>query len=323
MVKTLLDPLLINMNLKPEFIKRAKLLLDDDVNDYLRILDEPLINSIRINTLKINNKEFLKRVKEQGWELRNIPWNRNGYWVISGPEKLGNTLEHFLGYYYLQDAASMIPPLLMELNEGLRILDMAASPGSKTGQIAELINDEGVIIANDVRIDRVSILKYNLQRLGVRSVIITRRNGESFGKMKNYFDRVLLDAPCSGEGVIRRNKYTAVQWNHKSFPRFSRVQKALITSAFNSLKPGGVLVYSTCSLAPEENEEVIDYLLNKFSNAHLSSTKINGLKSRPGITNWLNKEFNNEVTKCSRIYPMDNNTIGFFVAKIIKGDEND
>ncbi|MBD3312345.1 NOL1/NOP2/sun family putative RNA methylase [archaeon] len=306
-----------NMELKREFKERSRELLGSEAEDYFQILREPLTNALRINTLKITINALKKRLKNKDWELKPVPFCKQGYWVESGPMKLGSTLEHFLGYYYIQDPASMIPPLTMDLREEQKVLDIAASPGSKTGQIVSIMNDEGLIIANDVRIDRVSILKINLQRIGARSVVITRRNGMNYKKMTGFFDRVLVDAPCSGEGVIRKNPYAAVQWNPNSFPKFSRVQKKLIKAGYQALKPGGLLVYSTCSLAPEENEEVIDYLL-KNSDAEVEQIKIKGLKSKPGVTEWQGEKYHKEINKCIRVYPQDNNTEGFFVCKVRK-----
>lgn len=308
------------MELKEEFISRSRELLGSDADDYFKILEVPLTDSFRVNTLKTTINGLKKRLEKQGWKLRNVPWCKEGFWVDEGPFKIGNTLEHFLGYYYAQEPASMIPPLLMDLRPDLKVLDMAASPGSKTGQIAGLIDDEGLIMANDVRIDRVSILKFNMQRIGTRSIMITRRNGSSFRRMKNFFNRVLVDAPCSGEGVIRKNPYVAKQWNHHNFNKFAKVQKELIMAGYEALKPGGIMVYSTCSLAPEENEEVVNHLLEQ-TDAVLESTKLKGLKARPGVTEWQGHKLNEEVSKCSRIYPQDNDTEGFFACKIRKGDD--
>ena len=305
------------MELKKEFIKRSEELLGSNAVEYFKVLKEPLTDSFRINTLKTTIKALIKRLKDKGWVLHKVPWCSEGYWVNYRPKAIGNTLEHFLGYYYSQEPASMIPPLLMELKSGLKVLDMAASPGSKTGQIAGLMSDEGLIIANDLLINRVSILKANLQRLGVRSAVITRRSAVSFKRLPEFFDRVLLDAPCSGEGIIRKNPYVAVQWNHKNFLKFSRVQKELIMSAYKTLKPGGILVYSTCSLAPEEDEEVINHLL-EHTNAKLMPARLKGLKSREGVTEWHGLKMNSAIKDCARIYPQDNNTIGFFAAKVMK-----
>lgn len=305
------------MELKEEFRKRSRELLGNEAEEYFKVLEKPLTDSFRINTLKISTSALVKRLEARGWKLKQVPFCKEGYWVLNGPERIGNTIEHFLGYYYVQEPASMIPPLLMDLKEGLKVLDMTASPGSKTGEIGMLINDEGLLIANDVTIDRVSILKYNLQRMGLRSVVMTRRDGNNFARMPEFFDRVLLDAPCSGEGVIRKNPYVAVQWNQKILPKFSAQQKKLILSAYTALKHGGVLVYSTCSLAPEEDEEVINYLLDR-TDAVLERAELKGLKAREGVMHWQGKELREELKNCMRIYPQDNDTEGFFVAKVRK-----
>ena len=318
------------MELKEEFITRSRELLGSDADSYFKTIEEPLNDSFRVNTLKINIEALVNRLKNKGWELRNVPWCKEGYWVLNGraalrgkvlgaetPERIGNTLEHFLGYYYVQEAGSMIPPLMLELKEGQKVLDMAASPGSKTGQMAGIMNDEGLIIANDVRIDRVSILKVNMQRIGVRSLLITRRNAMNYQNMKGVFDRILLDAPCSGEGVIRSNPYSAVEWNVPTLRKLGKVQKGLIMSAYEALKPGSLMVYSTCSLAPEEDEEVVNLLLDK-TDAILEPARINGLKTRDGITEWQGNSMDKRLKNCARIYPQDNDTEGFFVAKVRK-----
>jgi NOL1/NOP2/sun family putative RNA methylase len=307
------------VELKEEFINRSRELLGKDADSYLKFLEVPLTDSFRVNTLKIKVRELVERLKNKGWKLRPVPWCEEGFWVDYKPMAIGNTIEHFLGYYYAQEPASMIPPLVMELEPGQVILDMAASPGSKTGQIAGLIKDDGLIMANDVRIDRTSILKYNMQRIGAKSVIVTRRDANSYAKNENAFDRVLIDAPCSGEGVIRKNPYVAVQWNHKSITKFSGPQRRLIISAYKCLKPGGVMAYSTCSLAPEENEEVVDFLL-KNTNAVVEQAIVKDLKTRQGITKWMDRTYDESVKHCLRVYPQDNDTEGFFIAKIRKGD---
>ncbi|MFA5405750.1 MAG: NOL1/NOP2/sun family putative RNA methylase [Candidatus Nanoarchaeia archaeon] len=309
------------VELKEEFISRSRELLGSDADEYFKILEVPLTDSFRINTLKIKIKELTSRLEAEGWKLREVPWCKEGYWVDYRSGAIGNTIEHFLGYYYAQEPASMIPPLLMELKSGQVILDMAASPGSKTGQIAGLINDDGLIVANDVRIDRTSILKYNMQRIGVKSVIVTRRDANSYARNGEAFDRVLIDAPCSGEGIIRKNPYVAVQWSHKSITKFASAQRRLILSAYKCLKPDGIMVYSTCSLAPEENEDVVNYLL-KNTNAVVEKASLKGLKARAGVTEWQGQVYDKSVKHCLRVYPQDNDTEGFFIAKIRKGDDN-
>lgn len=308
------------MIFKEEFVKRAGLLLGKEADDYLNKLSEPLKQAIRVNTIKTKVNELKSRLEKKGWALEPVSFCSNGFWVNEREQSLGNTIEHFLGYYYVQEPASMIPPLVLEPKPEEIVLDCCASPGSKTTQIGAMMNNQGLLIANDVRIDRIKILKINMQRMGVICGVITRRSGQSFKIMKNFFDKVLIDAPCSAEGAIRKNLFIAKQWSVNIIKKLSKDQKELISAGFEALAPGGVLVYSTCTLSPEENEGVINHLINNYPKAKVENFKLKGLKTRPGITEWLKEKYDDSIKNTARVYPMDNDTEGFFVAKVKKDD---
>jgi len=308
----------MKMEFKSEFIKRTKELMGRESGELLEWLMKPLKQAIRVNTLKISVNDLLSRLKLKGWSIRKVDFAEGGFWIDEREESLGNTIEHFLGYYYAQEPASMIPPLILKPEKDDVVLDCCASPGSKTTQMAAMMNNQGLIIANDVSIDRIKILKINMQRMGVSCGVITRRSGQAFSRMTDFFDKVLIDAPCSAEGAMRKKPYIAQEWRVNMIAKLSAIQNQLIEAGFKSLKQGGSLVYSTCTLAPEENEGTINFLLNKYPNARLEKVELSGLKTRPGITSWEGKSFNDEVTNTARIYPMDNDTEGFYVAKVIK-----
>jgi NOL1/NOP2/sun family putative RNA methylase len=213
----------------------------------------------------------------------------------------------------------MIPPIVLEPKPHEIVLDMAASPGSKTTQIAQYMENKGILIANDYTIERMKPLSINLQRCGVSNAIITLMEGQWFKKSGIEVDRILVDAPCSGTGTIRKSLKTIGIWNPDMVRRLSITQKQLIETAFNLLKPSGILVYSTCSLEPEENEAVVDFLLNKYDNAELEEIKLKNIKKSSPILEFEGKQYNEEIKKCLRIWPQDNDTEGFFVAKIRKG----
>jgi len=278
------------------------------------------------------------------------------------PGELGRSIEHLLGYYYIQELASMLPIIALkpsvynsdylkknnnsfcgqEQKPNEIILDLCAAPGSKTTQIASNIKNKGTIIANDLSPGRIKILASNLERCGVTNTIITRKNGIAFckrlKKQNIKFNRILIDAPCSGEGTLRSSPKTYLMWNIKTIQNLSKIQKQLVASAFEILKPKGTLIYSTCTHAPEENEEVVDFILKEFKDK-IKLEKINlPIKYREGITKWGGerfrgrdkiknknnpcevgrKKYSKEVKKCARIYPHDNNTEGFFIAKFRK-----
>ena len=275
--------------------------------------------SIRVNTLKVSVGELKKRL-EKNWNLEQVPWCKEGFWIEHSKKErrdIGNLIEHSLGYFYIQEAASMIPPIVLEPKPDDIILDIAASPGSKTTQIAQYMQNKGILIANDYTYERMKPLSINLQRCGVTNAAITLMEGQWFKKSGIEFDKVLVDAPCSGTGTIRKSLKTIGIWNPDMVRRLSITQKQLIETGFNLLKEGGVLVYSTCSLEPEENEEVVSFLINKYENAKLEEIKLN-LKKSYAILEFENKKYNEEIKKCLRIWPQDNDTEGFFVAKIRK-----
>lgn len=296
---------------KEKFVERYSKLTDWKKFEEINKL--PLRKSVRVNTLKISVDSFKKRIKD--WKLVKIPWCEQGFF-ISHKERsdVGNILEHQLGYFYVQEAASMIPPIVLNPKPKEIILDMCAAPGSKTTQIAQLMKNKGVIIANDVASDRLTSLSANIQRMGITNVVISKSSGE---RLTGVYDKILLDAPCSGTGTIRKSVKTIKLWNQNLVRRLQKLQKKLIMHAYNNLlKKNGVLVYSTCSLEPEENEEVISYLL-KNTNAQVEEIKLN-IKRSPAITKFEGKEYPEQVKNCLRLWPQDNNTEGFFVAKVRK-----
>lgn len=310
-----------NYEPKPLFLERMKTLLGKDFEDYMKILEKEPVRSIRCNTLKISPEDLKKRLEEKGWKIK-IPFPKYPEIMIVdnelAPGELGRALEHILGYYYIQEIASMLPVLVLNPKEGERVLDLCASPGSKTTQIAARMKNSGLLIANEVKFGRIKILAANTERCGVTNMIMTRRDGIALCrrfKQENFlFDKILLDAPCSGEGTIRSTPATLEMWNIQTIENLSRLQKSLIASSIEILKPNGELVYSTCTHAPEEDEEILDFALKNFK---IKVEKIDlPLKTRPGITKWEEKEYLEDVKYSCRVYPQDADTEGFFITKI-------
>ena len=276
-----------------------------------------LRRSIRINTIRGSIEETKTSIEAKGWILKQIPWTKDGFW-ISHPDRkdVGNLFEHHLGKIYVQEAASMIPPLVLQPQPGDIILDMCASPGSKTTQMGMMMKNQGLIIANDYKGLRLQSLGINIQRSGLTNVVVTLMHGKRFYGFQ--FDKILVDAPCSGTGTIRKSLKTIRIWNPGMISKLARQKKELIENAFNNLKVGGELVYSTCSLEPEENEGVIDYLVKKFPNAEIINVKLPGLKTSPPVMEFSKKTYHSQIKNTLRIWPQDNDTEGFYVAKIKK-----
>lgn len=285
----------------------------DASDEFWEYLGRPLRQSIRINTLKAPF-EFIKERLEEEYELEPIPWVKEGFFI--NKSEFSDVLEHALGLIFPQEASSMIPPVVLDPKPGELVLDMAAAPGAKTTQIAQYMRNEGCIIANDMKKFRVNILIANLNRFGVLNARVTRKDGAYFGRFREAFDKILLDAPCTSLGMIRKNFKFAKGWSMDRVYMYSKIQKKLIMAAYNALKPGGTLVYSTCTVDPFENEEVVDYLLRK-TDAELERIKL-PLKSTPPVLEFDGHEYLEEVKKCLRLHPQDNDTEAFFVAKIKK-----
>jgi NOL1/NOP2/sun family putative RNA methylase len=311
---------------KLKFLERMQELFQDekDYQEYLRSLQTRPLKSIRCNTIKISSENLKNRLeKNYSWSIRQPFRKYPEIFIIESqltPGELGRALEHQLGYYYVQETASMLPILALNPNAHENILDLAAAPGSKTSQAAAKMKNTGLIIANDKSLGRMKILSANLQRLGVSNTIITQKEGEqlchALKKSGIEFDKILLDAPCSGEGTFRDIPKGMLMWNPNTITKMAKIQKRLIDAVMLVLKSGGELVYSTCTHAPEENEEIIQYALEKYP---LEIQKIElPIRSRHGIKKWQDKEFKKEIQECScRIYPHDNNTEGFFLAKML------
>lgn len=246
---------------------------------------------------------------------------RRGEILDLAPGELGRALEHLLGYYYIQELASMLPVIALDPKPEEIILDLCAAPGSKTTQLASYMNNSGNIIANEMSLGRIKILASNLERCGVANTIITRKEGSAackrFKKGNIKFDKILIDAPCSGEGTLRSTTKTYLMWNLNTVKALSGMQKKLVSEAIEILKPGGTLVYSTCTHAPEENEAVVDFVLKNFPQMKIKKITL-PIKPRPGILSWQEEKYAEEAKHACRIYPHDNNTEGFFIAKFVK-----
>lgn len=309
---------------KPLFEQRMKNLLRDE-QDYLSFLEysrKESPRSIRCNTLKISAEELKKKLEEKGWKIKQ-PFSNKEIMLVENellPGELGKAFEHLLGYYYVQEISSMMPMLALSPKENELLLDLCASPGSKTTQAAALMKNQGTIIANDNKMDRIRILASNLERCGCMNVIITRNDAvqicEKLASKNIKFDKILVDAPCSGEGTLRSSPKTFLMWNLKMIQKLARQQKKIAASALNILRDGGEMLYSTCTHAPEENEAIVNFLLENFN---VEIEKINlPIKYRPGLQEWNKEKFNKKIENCCRIYPQDNDTEGFFLAKIKK-----
>ncbi|KAG7873720.1 hypothetical protein KL938_005130 [Ogataea parapolymorpha] len=277
--------------------------------------------TIRTNTLVTRRRELAQTLVNKGVNLQPIgPWTKVGLQVFDSQVPIGATPEYLAGHYILQAASSFLPVMALDPQENERILDMAAAPGGKTTYISALMKNTGCVFANDANKARTKSLIANIHRLGCTNTVVCNYDAREFPKVIGGFDRVLLDAPCSGTGVIAKDQNVKVNRTEKDFIQIPHLQKQLLLSAIDSVDAhsatGGVIVYSTCSVAVEENEAVVDYALRKRPNVKLVET---GLAiGKPGFTSYRGKQFNPKVSLTRRYYPHAYNVDGFFVAKFQK-----
>lgn len=240
---------------------------------FIDACQRPLRRSIRVNTLKITVDDFLALVAPYGWQLTPVPWCAEGFWIERDNEDefpLGSTAEHLSGLFYIQEASSMLPvaALFADGDAPARVMDVAAAPGSKTTQIAARMGNRGMLLANEFSASRVKVLHANISRCGIANTALTHFDGRVFGAaLPECFDAILLDAPCSGEGVVRKDPDALKNWSLASNQEIASTQRELIDSAFHALRTGGTLVYSTCTLNRDENESVVNWLLERYPEA--------------------------------------------------------
>jgi NOL1/NOP2/sun family putative RNA methylase len=314
--------------LKPGFEERMKELLGEEFEAFMKSMDKYPLRSIRVNELKISVPDLKKRLEKKGWKIRQPSKEHPEIIFVESslePGEIGRTLEHLLGYYYVQETSSMMPVIAMDPQPNQTVLDLCASPGSKTTQMASYMKNTGLIIANELDFNRMKILSSNLERCGVTNTIVTKKDGaylcDNLHQRGFEFDKILVDAPCSGEGTLRINPKTVRMWNPRGARKMSAIQKRLFSAAFKVLKVGGEIVYSTCTFAPEEDEEIVDYILRKYE-GKVEIEKIHlPLKTRQGILKWQDKEYLEDVKFACRVFPMDENAEGFFVTKFRKTGE--
>lgn len=296
----------------------------DDYARLLDALDQPRLPALRVNPLKTDIASARATWPDwYGWDVQPVPFCAEGWQITRADTPIGQTLEHDNGFYYVQDAASMLPAELFSDHlsgdhDAPLMLDLAAAPGGKTTHLASRYADRGVIVANDTSAKRITALRANLQNWGVFGVLITNAPGEPFGRwFPELFDRVLLDAPCSGDTLRATTGRKTRTVSDKERAQLCTRQDALLLSAFQALKPGGEIVYATCTMAPEEDEAVIDGLLRQFPGG-VEIVRVDRLGDAPGLTTDGARVFDPQTRHAIRLWPHLYRTSGFFAALIRK-----
>jgi NOL1/NOP2/sun family putative RNA methylase len=266
--------------------------------------------AIRINVINTKKADATKRLEALEIEFEKIPFLENGYWICHSKFSVGATSEYLLGLYSIQEAAAQIPATLFTELKDKTVLDACAAPGGKTVQLADLMQNTGAIIALDVRRQRLTALSNQLERCHVKNTIAYNMDARQASRLKIRFDRILLDVPCSGNFVTDTEWFR--QRTIKDVERNAKLQREILTEAAKVLKDGGEIVYSTCSLEPEENELNIEWAIK---NLNLQVEKINCYGEK-APTNIFGKQLDSSIENCRRIWP--GQTQGFFVCKLKK-----
>lgn len=313
-----------NTNIKPIFEERFRELLGNEYEQFIETILTPQRKSFRVNTYKVEDtNELIESLQSRGVKLEPVSWDKNSFFVdLSDKESrsdLGNLYEHFLGKIYVQEATSLLPPLVAqipdEISNDFKVLDMCAAPGSKTTQIAAFMKNKGILIANELDYSRLSPLKLNLERSGFTNIVIINNDGAQV-QGENEYDRIILDAPCSGSGVIRKSPLTLKKYNPKQLQQVVNIQKKLLIRAYELLKVGGIMTYSTCSIDPEENEFMVKWAMEELGDkVELVQINLEGVKNKTKISSFQGVEISQEIQdKALRVWPHHYDTNGFYVA---------
>jgi NOL1/NOP2/sun family putative RNA methylase len=281
-----------------------------DINRFLRTMDGQPKQYIRTNTIKISGADLEKKLTSKGFQLKKT-CVQDVFAIEKSSLPVGATTEYLLGYYYIQDLSSCMAVEALDVQENQTVLDMASAPGGKTTFIAQKMKNSGCIVAVDINQSRINSLKFNIARCGVINCCIYRMDSMHVTDLSIKFDRVLLDAPCSCEGVIIRDKTRKTSHTTRDIEQCVVYQSQLIEAAVRVVKPGGLLVYSTCSFAPEENENIINSILGRY---HIKIEPIEyGIN---GLTKFGEIRFHDDIKKTKRLYPHVHDTLGFYIAKL-------
>ena len=306
------------MRLPDKYTEKMKRILGDDYDNYIASLSEPLKHALRVNTLKISVEDFLKI---SPFKLDPIPWTTNAFYYDASLDFPSKHPFYYAGLYYLQEPSATLPAAAIPIEEGDKVLDLCAAPGGKSTELSAKLKGTGLLVSNDISASRIKALQKNLEIFGVTNTVITcespERLADHFGQ---YFDKILIDAPCSGEGMFRKSTAMVTAWEQNGNEFFAKLQREILDSAVKLLAPGGSILYSTCTFDPSEDEEQVMYILSKGQDM-----KIQPLVSAPGFVDgnkdWCDKsrcelEPADELSLTKHLFPHKVQGEGHFVSLI-------
>ena len=306
-------------HLPAAFEDKMRALLGAEYEEYERCFDEPRHYGLRVNTAKISVEEFLKIAP---WPLEPVPWIRNGFYYDGEKYQPAKHPYYFAGLYYLQEPSAMTPADRLPVEPGDRVLDVCAAPGGKATELGAKLNGTGILAANDLSSSRAKGLLKNLELFGIGNVLIlSEEPGRLVPYFKGYFDKILIDAPCSGEGMFRKDRKMIRAWEEHGPDYFSKIQRSIVTQAAEMLREGGMLLYSTCTFSPEENEQTIEYLLQEYPQFEIC--EMEGYEGFAQGMPEVSLTGDERLKKTVRIFPHRMKGEGHFLALLKKGSQTD
>ncbi|MDO4378644.1 MAG: NOL1/NOP2/sun family putative RNA methylase [Erysipelotrichia bacterium] len=298
------------MQLPLEFQKNMQALLQEEYYDYLKALEQEHFYGLRVNTAKISVQDFLRI---SPFELKPIKWCSSGFYYDGKKDRPAKHPYYYAGLYYLQEPSAMLPAEILDIDDNDLILDGCAAPGGKSHQLLSKMSENAFLLSNDISISRCQPLSKNLRLTGRDNYAVISENLIQLAeKMKGVFDKILLDAPCSGEGMFRKDNDLIKSWQGRGNDYYQKIQKELVSGAWKMLKEGGEMVYSTCTFSPQEDEEIIQYMLDNCDDLHLLPIKkCAGFVSGKGY----------DLENCVKLFPHRIKGEGHFVALMRKGEK--
>lgn len=300
------------------YLQEMRSLLDEDFDEYLNSFSEPRYYGLRVNTLKISVEDFLKI---SPFPLEPVPWTDNGFYYREQDRPALHPY-YYAGLYYLQEPSAMLPASVLPIESGDRVLDTCAAPGGKSTELAAKLNHSGILFSNDISNSRALALLKNLELFGVEDlVLLTEDLAKMVPHFTGYFDKILIDAPCSGEGMFRKDTAVIRSWQEHGHDFYISLQKSIVENALKCLKEGGYLLYSTCTFYPGEDEDMVLYMKSLCQDLHVVPVKdlpkeiSGGLTGKAGIPD-------PELSGCMRIFPHRAKGEGHFAVLLRKGEES-
>ena len=301
-----------------EFQNRMQEMLGEEYEEFLKGYDKPRFHALRRNPLKIQKEEFLRRIP---FALKEVPWSEHGYYY-ENTEQPGKHEFHEAGLYYIQEPSAMSVVEYLEVKPGEQVLDLCAAPGGKTTQIAGFMKGEGLLVCNEIHPQRAKILSENIERMGVKNAVVTNETPQRLSAVfPGFFDKILVDAPCSGEGMFRKNEEALEEWSAENVQMCADRQDEILEEVAKMIRPGGRICYSTCTFAPAENEDCMARFITSHPEFHLVEMEKKGNMSS-GDPKFANLEVEG-LDKTIRLWPHKLDGEGHFIAVLEKEGQLD